>query len=207
MKKWIFAGIFAALLVVVFFRQQNLTAPQESSPPLNNVISEVKPTLGPPPAPRIPSSGRADTFRDRMDPQIPLQVGRKRYELSDSLVAMDLAQAKKQGIEIHKILGAWALVNITEATLPNFPVVKQVGSENLGVFRGVLKTMSLEILSENGPWSVCPGEILSAQPEIKVYLIQLKEYASPEELRQCLDETRLFSRLEWEIIDQPRGLR
>ncbi len=209
MKKWLY--LVPILLTLLYFLMgQNQQAPLESleaASPLTLTSSQelVKtqiPVLTP--VPRVPSSRSPQTLRERMDPLTPLVVGRRSYKLHESLVAMEAQKAIEQGIKIQQTLGAWALVDLSDAPPESYPVLRRSGSGELGVFRGVLKTMSLDILSENGAWSQCPGSLLSSNPEIKIYLFEANSELSPEEMRQCLDETRLFSRLEWEILDQPR---
>ena len=210
MKKWHFILPVCIALVVIWMTK----AP---SPEVPQVEAQNQASLSAPqisdsaPAalatPRLPSSRSSRPLRERLDPSTPLIVGRKSYKLHENLVALDRARAQELGVRVQHSLGAWVLVDVSETSGEGFPVLRRSGSGELGVFRGVLKTLSQKILSENGPWTECPGRVLSAHPEIKVYLFELNSEASPEELKQCLTEIRLFNRLEWEVLDQPRLFR
>ncbi|MCE3011623.1 MAG: hypothetical protein LW878_01030 [Proteobacteria bacterium] len=207
MKKWPF--ILPVCIVLVVFWMTRAPSPEVPQAEAQNQTSLSAPQINDSapvalPTPRLPSSRSSRPLRERLDPSTPLLVGSKSYELHESLVALDRARALELGVRVQQTLGAWVLVDVSEASGEGLPVLKRSGGGELGVFRGVLKTLSQEILSENGPWSECPGRVLSAHPEIKVYLFELNSEASPEELKQCLIETRLFNRLEWEILDQPR---
>jgi hypothetical protein len=205
MKKWLI--ILPLSLVVLIVWMSRAPSPEtsriesQSKPVLPQISEKIPEAL---PAPRVPSSRSSRPLRERLDPSIPLKVGSKSYELHESFVALDRARAQELGLRVSQTLGAWVLVDVSEASGEGLPVLKRSGSGELGVFRGVIKTLSQEILTEQGAWMGCPCRVLSANPEIKVYLFELNSEASPEELKQCLSETRLFNRLEWEILDQPR---
>ena len=205
MKKWLIILPLSLVFLIVWMRRAPLPETSRTGPQIEPVlpqISEQKPEALP--TPRLPSSRSSRPLRERLDPSLPIQVGTKSYELHENLVALDRARALELGLRGQQTLGGWVLVEASDAPAESFPVLKRLGTGELGVFRGVMKSLSHEILSENGPWTECPCRVLSASPEIKVYLLEINSEASPEELKQCLTETRLFSRLEWEILDQPR---
>jgi len=216
MKKWILIlGVFISLAFIWYFSQTPSSS--SSSLPLEPLESKALQVEAPvsgevkldPPA-KEESVKKGAPLVETLPRDYTLQMGSKSYKLNSELVAISLVRAKELGVTLHEKLGGWAIVSKADLVSPEkevYSVLEREGSGNLGVFRGVLRAQSLDILDSTISVQECGGSVLSAHPDIKIYLFQVSGEQNPEEFRQCLDETRLFSRLEWEILDQPRLAR
>lgn len=206
MRKWIFVFSFLIVCVLLIWTQFLSSSHQAPvvEPTLVSVSLENKVAL-----PKLPASlgvsSQSIPLIQRMDPQALLTIGRKNYRLVEGKVALTSAQAKGLTVPIESQIGNWVIIDERDAPADkvSYPIVQREGSTLRGIFRGVIKAQSLAPLNPVDI-SHCPGSVLSSMPAIKIALIELSSPSSPEELKSCLIETRLFKRLEWEVLDQPR---
>lgn len=156
----------------------------------------------------LENSPKTIPLSQRLDSQRPLKIGNKNYQILEGKLAITSAQAQRLNINSEARVGGWVIIDERDAPLDvvSYPLLQREGSATIGIFRGVIKAQSFNALMSSDI-SHCPGTVLSAMPAIKISLIELNSSSSPDELKSCLTETRLFSRLEWEILDQPRLAR
>jgi len=84
-----------------------------------------------------------------------------------------------------------------------FAVVERSDNGVLGVMTGVLKAMGDR--GDGDFLNECPGEMVESYPALKSHL--LRPSGEPDEFHNCLTALNRFKRLEWEILDRPRGPR
>jgi hypothetical protein len=161
-------------------------APAQSPNPVAKPRNEVA---------QLPEHDRAFT-----NAPVLRQSGREWRQL-DGVVAVRASARLPSVSELH----GFSLVRSGDvpAGTETFAVVERSDNGLLGVKTGVLKALGDR--GEGEFLQDCPGIMVETYPALKSYL--LRPSGEPDEFHQCLSALNRFKRLEWEILDRPRGPR
>jgi len=131
----------------------------------------------------------------------PLKQSGREWRYLDGVVAVRPSGQLPSLSELH----GFSLVRAADVAVgtETFAVVERSDNGILGVMTGVLKAMG-----DRGAGDFlnhCPGEVVESYPALKSHL--LRPSGEPDEFHYCLTALNRFKRLEWEILDRPRGPR
>jgi hypothetical protein len=131
----------------------------------------------------------------------PIRQSGRQWRQLDGVVAVRTSARLPRVSELH----GFSLVHSGDVPVgtETFPVVERTDNGMLGVMTGVLKALgdkgAGEFLGD------CPGTVVETYPALKSHL--LRPSGEPDDFMNCLAALNRFKRLEWEILDRPRGPR
>lgn len=138
------------------------------------------------------------------------EQGGERWRWVDGLVAV---AEGTQGIDRALIKetrpGFWLLSGADlPVDTPHLKLVQREDNGLLGIYTGVIRAMGKGEAHAAQPWrSDCPAQVVESYPALDSVLLRAPAGVKDDELSGCLRHTNLFKRVEWEILDRPRGRR
>jgi hypothetical protein len=134
-----------------------------------------------------------------------LQQNNRRYKFLSGVVAIS-ERDLPVGVEVLSRRQTLVLVNAADvpAGVKTMEIVERQDNRSLGIFTGTLKAIARAPLESENVLTECNCQVKERYPAIKSYLLLPSETANPSELKDCLTQSGLFKRLDWEILEAPR---
>lgn len=149
---------------------------------------------------RLPAHARVENPERR-----ELSQNNRRYKFLSGVVAIS-ERDLPAGVEILSRRQTLVLINAADAPAgaKTMEIVERQDNRSLGIFTGTLKAIAKATLESENVLTDCGCQVKERYPAIKSYLLLPSDASNTSELKDCLGQSGLFKRLDWEILEAPR---